>query len=790
MAQKYVNNVTAKRSFMLLAIFALFAILLSGVILRMQIFEYDSYQQEVIEQITVESSIAAKRGVIYDRNMNVIASNVTTWRVFISPVDIQSAEYSSAVERAIYSLRYTDGVEVSAVGGSQSELIADGLSEILGVDRDLVLKKAAMRGRRDETIKKNVEKEDADKVLRFIEEHGLDRQLHLEATNKRYYNFGTMAAQTIGFTGADGQGLYGLEYMYNEELTGVAGKYITAQDARGNEMAYNYESYVAPIDGYNMVTTMDEFIQTALDEQVKATVEDNAPKNRAVGIAMNPKTGAILGISVQPDFDLNDPYTLDMLSQASLDASGFEEGSEEYTKLLSELRQVMWSNKATTELYEPGSTFKPVTSSMAIEEGKVTPTSRFDCTGAHLVGGWSISCHKKGGHGHGITFAYGLQQSCNPVLMEIAARVGVKKFYSYFESFGYLEKTGVDLPGEARTIFFDKSTMSETDLAVASFGQRFKVNPITQLNAICVVANGGYLVTPHLLDRFVDNEGNVIFEYDDTYKRQVISTSTATTVTEILEAGVSGDGGAKNAYVKGYKVAAKTGTSEKFDGTVDKVDEEDGYQARISSTVAYAPANDPQIAVIIMVDEPTGDSVYGSRVAAPYVSAFLAKVLPYLGVEPEYTEEELATAEIKVPRLVGKESADATAAIKELGIAVQIIGGEGEVVSQSPKQGSYISKNGGKIILYTNNADPENEDNKVAVPSVLGMTVAEANTLIINAGLNIAIEGAQNYEKGSGALVTSQSLQVGEKVPLGSVVTIEVLHLNDTDDTYEHREAE
>ena len=786
MAQKYVNGVTAKRSFVLLALFALFAIILTATIFRMQTIEYNKYQQEVIDQITVENSVAAKRGTIYDRNMNAIATNQTTWRVFISPVDIQSAEYSSAVERAIYSLRYAGSIETSAQGSLQSELIANGLSEILGVDRDMVLQKASMRGRRDETIKKNVDKASADKVIAFIEENDLERQVHLEATNKRYYSFNNMAAQTIGFTGADGQGLYGLELMYDEELTGVAGKYITAQDARGNEMAYNYESYVDPINGYDMITTIDAHIQKALDEQVKSTVEDNAPRNRAVGIAMDPKTGEILAISVQPDFNLNDPYTLDMISQATLDASGFDAGSDEYSKLLTELRQIMWSNKATTELYEPGSTFKPVTSSMAIEEGKVTPVSKFTCLGARLVGGWSISCHKRGGHGENITFTYGLQQSCNPVLMEIAERVGAKKFYEYVESFGYLEKTGVDLPGEARTVFFSKN-MSPTDLAVASFGQRFKVNPLTQLTAICVIANGGYLVTPHLLDKFVNEEGATVYEYDNSYKRQVISTTTATTVTNILEAGVSGDGGAKNAYVKGYKVAAKTGTSEKFDGlSKNPADGEEEFKARISSTVAYAPADDPKIAVIIMVDEPTGDSVYGSVVAAPYVSKFLENVLPYLGVEPEYTDDDLANVQITVPRYIGKDADTAKAEAETLGLKVEIIGGSGKVETQVPKRGSLVAKDNAKLILYTNNADSEAADRMVKVPSVLGLTAAEANTKIINAGLNIAIEGAQNYDKGSGAIVTSQDYNAGESVTRGTVITVEVLHLDASDEALDY----
>lgn len=770
MAQKMMNSVTAKRSFILLIFFALFALLLVCVIFKMQVFEYDMYQEEVINQITVENSVSAERGTIYDRNMNVLATNQTTWRVFISPVDIQSAVYTSVIDRAIYRVRYGESLAVSKSGARQDEIIAAGLSEILGVDFDFVLKKAAMSGRRDETIKKNVDKETADKVLDFIEEYGLQQQVHLEATNKRYYTYGSMAAQTLGFTGVDGQGLYGLEYQYDDELTGVDGKYIIAQDSRGNEMAYNYESYVEPINGYDMLTTIDTRIQHELDLQVEAALQDSAAQNRACGIAMNPKTGEILAISVKPDFDLNAPYVLDELSQAALEESGLSEESDEYKAFLTQLRQIMWSNKAITEIYEPGSTFKIMTTAMALEENVTTPTELFTCTGALQVGGYTIHCHKKGGHGT-VTFARGLQQSCNPVLMTIAARVGSSKFYDYFEAFGYLEKTGIDLPGEGNTVFHKKESLGTTELATASFGQRFKVSPIAQLTAISAVANGGYLVTPHLLDKFIDDEGNVVYSYGTKIKRQVISTETANTISQILEAGVSGDGGAKNAYVKGYKVAAKTGTSEKFD--------EPEKELRISSCVAYAPSDDPQIAVIIMVDEPTGASVYGSVVAAPYVANFLSNVLPYLGIEPVYSEEDLAKMQITVGRYTGSSITDAKKKIKDLGVAVEIIGNGDTVTGQTPKSGSTISLESGRIILYSDNVDPASKT--AVVPDILGCTAAQANEKIINAGLNIEIKGAQNYDKGSGAIVTSQSYAGGTEVPYGTVITIEVLHMDATD---------
>lgn len=768
MAQKITNSITARRGFILLVVFALFSVFLAAVIFKMQVLEYDRYQKEVIDQITVENAVTAKRGTIYDRNMNVIAANQTTWRVFISPVDVQSAVYSSAVENVFARIRYGEDAQTAASGMRQDRLIADGLAEILDVDPELILTKAAKRFRRDETIKKNVDKETADKVRAFINTYGLSQQIHLEATNKRYYPNDNSAAQTIGFTGVDGQGLYGLEYAYNTELTGIDGKYIIAQDARGNEMAYNYESYVEPISGNDMVTTLDLRIQNELDTQVRAALEDAEAGNRACGIAINPQNGEIYAISVQPDFDLNSPYKLDPLSQEKLDTSGYAEDSDEYNRLLAELRQIMWSNKATTEIYEPGSTFKPITTSMALEEKQVSPTEIFTCNGYLEVGGYKIHCHKRTGHGT-VTFARGLQQSCNPILMTIAARVGSEKFYDYFEAFGYLEKTGIDLPGEGSTIFHKRAALGSTELATASFGQRFKVSPMAQLTAICAVANGGYLVTPHLMKQLTDADGTVVRTYGNAVKRQIISAETSKTVSEILEAGVSGDGGAKNVYVKGYKIAGKTGTSEKFD--------QPEKELRIGSTVAYAPSDNPDIAVLIMVDEPMAGSVYGSVVAAPYVSKFLENILPYLGHEPEYSDSELAMMEAPVARYVGSTVADATAAIKALGVSVEVVGDGDTVLSQVPAKGSTIVKSKGKIILYTDASDSQAKT--VTVPNVLGLSAAAANEQIINAGLNISVHGAQN--QGNGAVVTSQSEAAGSRVPYGTVVKIEILHTDVTD---------
>ena len=431
----------------------------------------------------------------------------------------------------------------------------------------------------------------------------------------------------------------------------------------------------------------------------------------------------------------------------------------------------MWNNKAVTNLYEPGSTFKIITTAMAFEEGVVTPEEHFYCSGSMKIDGYAtpIGCHRRIGHGD-VTFAEGLQQSCNPTLMTIAARVGRETFYQYFLSFGYGSRTGIDLPGEVNSIYHDYKDFSNVSLAVYSFGQTFKTTPIQQLTAIASIANGGYIVTPHLLKEITDDEGNVIETYDTDIKRQVVSTETCQTITEILEDGVSGNGGAKNAYVKGYRVAAKTGTSQKR----DKLSEygEDIY--RVGSCVAYAPADGPQVAVIIVVDEPMKGNVYGSVVAAPYVSKLLGFILPYMGIEPQYTEEELENIEVSIGNYVGATVETANADLGWRGINYVIVGDGDTITMQVPKSGSTISKETGKLILYTGDAQPKNS---ITVPDLIGKTAETANRILINSGLNVKINGA----RGDGATVISQSPAAGEVVSEATVVTIEFRHMDLSD---------
>ncbi|MBQ7820699.1 MAG: hypothetical protein IJ391_00250, partial [Clostridia bacterium] len=645
MAQPHHYDIIKKRSrIIVLFLIALFAIAVVR-LFKLQIIDYEKYQSEVINQMTSETTLRAERGKIYDTNMNLLVTNTTVWRALVDPAKIEN---------------YSDKV-----------IIADGLSKLLDVDYDTILEKINNHpNSRDVTIKDKLDKETADSVRSFITQNKLSSMVHLVVGSNRFYCYGDLASHVLGFTNADG-GAYGLEATYNSYLTGIDGKLLSAHDANGNDMPYKYESLINASNGINIVSTLDMRIQYELENQLELAYENAGARNRVTGIVMEVDTGAVLAMGTYPDFDCNDPLTLNDELQEKLNNSGYMTDSSEYEDLYQSLLFEMWNNKAVNDLYEPGSTFKVITSAIAIEEKNVKLNDTFYCPGSYKVSGYDtpIHCHKRAGHGV-VTFVEGLQQSCNPTLMMLAERIGRDTFYKYFEAFGYRSKTGIDLPGESLGITHSFDGFNQVELAVYSFGQTFKATPIQQITAISTVANGGYVVKPHLVRQLVDDDGNVIYSYDDSAKRQLISTETCETLTKVLADGVAGNGGAKNAYVKGYSVAAKTGTSEKR----DKPDENGEFSLRVGSCVAYAPADDPVIATIIIVDEPSIANVYGSVVAAPYVSNLLSVVLPYLGIEPQYTAEELASMEIPIGDYTGKYAKDASTEIKNKGLAVEIIG--------------------------------------------------------------------------------------------------------------------
>lgn len=781
-------RVAGRAKILLLVAGLLFLLLLLRIFLY-QTLDYHYYQRKVIEQITTESGVTASRGSIYDRNGILLATNVSTYRVFISPSSILSAQVE---------------MKESGEDVELDELIAQNLSAILDVSYEFVLKQTEYTRYLDRTIAREVDEDTADEVRAFIDSYGLQSMIYLQSTHSRYYPYSSLASHAIGFTGSDGTGLYGLEYAYNKLLAGTNGRYITARDAKGDEMPYTYKEYIPAQDGYDVHTTLDVYVQSALEEQLKSAYENANGQNRAAGIVMNVNTGEILGMGVYPSYDLNDPWTLDQQSADQLALVGYAEGSEEYAAHRQALLLQMWSNKSITESYIPGSTFKVITASMALEESAVTLSESFSCPGYKDVLGQKIKCHKKGGHGS-LTFVEGIQQSCNPVLMTVGLRLGTANFYDYLKAFGFLERTGIDLPGEGVGVFAAEEAFTDLDLAIYAFGQNFNVTLVQQITAISAVANGGYLVTPHTVSSVKDGSGNLIESYGTSVRRQVVSSAVCQTVADILEKGVSGDGGAKNAYVAGYRIAAKTGTSEKKErecpicdstaspkkingethyvcgicGYVGDVSEFAVSEDYVCSTVAFAPAENPQYAVIIIVDEPTSGTLYGSVVAAPYVANVMETILPYLGVEAVYTEEELKNQTVKVPNVSTYwRGSLAKKVCEQNGFTVEFVGDpDGVVYKQYPEPDTVVEKDSARIVLYT---DKEAEESTAKVPNVVGLSPTAANRALINAGFNIRIEGTKNHT-GGGVVAVSQSVPAGELLPRGTVIEVKFLYLEDTD---------
>ncbi len=727
----------------LIAVGLLFCILLGYLIVNLfylQYVKHDYYKQKTYDQITTSSLLKAERGKIYDSSLNILATDETVWRIFVSSREIKKAEKNGRTDCA--------------------GLIAAGLAEILNLNENTILAKITNTNRLDVTVKRSVEEAEYLKVLDFIIENSLEELVFTEAQTSRYYPSQTLAAHVLGFTGSENNGLFGLEYYYNSTLNGKDGYYLYAKDANGNTLPTDYSEISPATSGNSIVTTLDSYLQRELESQLETIRINHEVNNRVTGIVMDTSTGAILAMATSSPFDPNEPFVLDSESSKRLSASGFTEGSEEYIKYKNELLQEMWSNKAVSQLYEPGSTFKIVTVCAALDSGAAKITDTFSCKGYHEVGGWRIKCHKVTGHGSSFSLAYGLQMSCNPTMMTVAERLGAEAFYSYVGKFGYFEKTGIDLPGEASTIFHKLENIGSTELATASFGQRFKVSVINQLTAISAVANGGALVTPYLVQKVIDSNGNTVSEHETQIRAQVVSKEVADTVAKVLEEGVSGDGGAKNAHVFGYSVAAKTGTSQKF----DVLDENGNSYLRIASTVAFTTGYERNISMIIVVDEPMSSVKYGSVVAAPYVSAFLEKALPYL--EYKSTEEELYS---DVKSYTGMSVSSAVSALKADGIEYKIVGNGASVISQMPAVGDRINTKLSRVYLYT-----ENVTEDIIMPSLIGLDAAEANRIATNLGLNIQILGALT-DFSAPLTVSEQSIAEGEKIKRGQVLILRLI---------------
>jgi len=695
---------------------------------NIQIVDGETYQYRATQQQLREIEISASRGDIYDRNGNIIAKSATAWTVVISPVTIKE---------------------------DKREKLADGLSEILEVDRETVLA-ATQKDTSYWVIKRKVEREVAEEVLAFVNENKISGVSCTEDI-KRYYPYGSFASATIGFTNMDNSGAYGIESYYENILAGNSGKIVSAKNARGGNMPFKYEIMYESEDGNSLMLTIDETIQHYLDKNLEIAVKEHDVGNGAFGIAYAIKTGELLGVSVMPDFDPNSPQTV--LDEATLELLAELEG-DEYKEALQKAQFRQWRNKAISDPYEPGSVFKIITLAAALEEGIVNPSNTFGCTDAGVtIQGQTITCWKRGGHGVQ-TLSEIVQHSCNPAFVNIGQMVGIRKFREYFEGFGLMETTGVDLPGEAGSLYHSDAVFGNIELASSSIGQSFKVTGLQLISAVSAAVGGGYLYEPYIVKSVIDSEGNVVEEYGPTLRRQVISEETSRVVAEMCE-GVVTLGSGKLAYVPGYRIGGKTGTAEKLDQVY-----EPGQEKYALSFLGFAPIDDPQIAILVVLDEPA-EANYGSIIAAPVVGAIMADVLPYLGIEPQYTEEELAAGNSKVPDVVGEIVHDAHAEVRNEYLTVNVVGTGANVVRQVPEAGTVVSK-WSTVILYTDDSEAVEEG---VVPDLLGLSVAEATEKLAAAGLTIEIVAEDADAEGLVAI--SQTPEEGTVLAEGTVVTVE-----------------
>jgi len=590
----------------------------------------------------------------------------------------------------------------------------------------------------------------------------------LEEDTKRYYPYGDLAAQVLGFTGSENKGAYGIEAYYEEVLAGTPGRKVSAQNAMGTDLDFQYKEMYEAKEGNSLVLTIDETIQHYLEKHLETAVIEHNVKNGAAGIIMNANTGEVLAMATAPDFDPNFPLVLgDPKKQAQLEA--MEKGSEEYNNFLRQAQYDQWRNKVISDPYEPGSVFKIITAATALENGVVGMYDTFECTGSTVVSGNRFGCWKAVGHGVQ-TFTQAIENSCNPAFIAIGARIGGADFYESFERYGLSEPTGIDLPGEADNAGLVQSYSNLTkeggvELASTSFGQTFKVSALQLCTAVCASVNGGTLYQPYVVKQVLDPEGNVLSTTRPVAKRQVISEETSETVQYLTEMVVK-EGSGRNAAIPGYRIGGKTGTSEKIDLLIQT-----GRNENILSFAGIAPADDPQIVCLIMLDEPTLENAFGSTIAAPVVGAVLSEVLPYMGIDPEYTDEEMANMDITVGNYVGMVPHDAQSALTQKTLKARIIGEGGTVVDQVPSAGEDIPR-GGTVVLYT--SQPGEEDS-VIVPGVIGFSGAEANRTIVNAGLNIRVKGVDTELPG--AVAVRQNPAEGESVPPGTIITVDFLDL-------------
>jgi stage V sporulation protein D (sporulation-specific penicillin-binding protein) len=689
-------------------------------------------QESAVDLQLADTTVSAKRGTIYDANGNVLAESASVWQVVMSPVNFKNDK--------------------------QRQAAAKGLSEIFDLEYNDVLDDTKQQSHYV-VVKRRIESDEREKVLELIDtlkkDYSCSGVIQLLDDYKRYYPKNSLASSVIGFTGSDDQGLEGIEYEYDSYLSGTPGRIITAQNARGTDMPFRYEQNVESEDGNNVYLTIDETIQSICEKYMQKGVEDNNVLNKGVCIAMDVNTGAILAMVTTDGYDLNNPYELSAKDKKKIKSTAKSKQAEAESAALSN----MWRNKAVADTYMPGSVFKMCVASAALEENLVNEKTSFTCTGSIEVEGETIHCSNIAGHGTQ-NFVEVISNSCNPAFIQIGQMLGAGKFRQYYQGFGFSDKTGIDLPGEAEDSFWKEGKMGGVDLAVASFGQNFTITPIQMITACAAVSNGGYVVQPHVVSKITDSKGNVIKTVDKKVKRQVISDDTSKKMNEYLEYNTERQGAAAG-YISGYKVAGKTGTTEKRGVTKFESSFSEDY---ISSFCGYAPADDPQIAMLVFFDTPDGDAYYGSQVSSPVFINIMSEVLPYLDVKTSYTDEELGYVDASAGDYTGVSVDEAKTAVEADGFTATVKGNGSTVISQIPTVSSGLQK-GGSIVLYT---DSDSQSETVSVPSLIGLSPDEVNDVASAYGLNVSFSGATT----SSGTSSSQNVEAGTSVSPGTVITV------------------
>ena len=735
------NRIIQTRSFVLMILMGVVMfVLLFFRLFDLQITRHEELQGKAVNQQTRRTVVTANRGTIYDAGGNILAISSSAETIILSPLEIDNA-----VNDTENPVSWT------------KESLAAGLAEILGKDASAIRKRMDNVKSQYEVIQLRADEDTAAKVRSYVDENKI-AGVHLVADTKRYYPYGSLAAQVIGFVGDENTGLYGLEAYYEKELEGQSGLVISSKDQAENDMLYTYEQYFAAKNGSDLTLTLDTTIQYYLEKGIESMVDKFSAANGASGIVMDAKTGGVLAMASYPNYDLNDFLTV---SDQTL-----QERIERGESTVADMQLLQWRNKALNDTYEPGSTFKILTLSAALEEGVVDKTTTVNCGGSVNISGYTIHCSNKNGHGLQ-TLVQSVGNSCNPAFINYGLRIGSEKFYEYMRSFGLMNTTGIDLGGEAVGVFAADSSFTQLDLACYAFGQNFTVTPLALIAAQAACVNGGYLHTPYLVERIADSDGNVTYRHDDTPVRQVISEQTSATVRECLEYVVA-SGTGKNGQVAGYRIGGKTGTADK--GQTGDV---------VVSFLCFAPADDPQVIMLITMDTPsraTGTYVSGGNMVAPTASTVMAEILPYLGVEPSYSAEELLGMDTTVPNVIGMSVEEAKAKLKDRALSYKIVG-DGETITDQTPTGGAIIPGKSSVILY---AGEEKSTGKCVVPHLIGKTPSEANTTATAAGLLIRFSGTTGSESSS-VRVLSQSIDEGTEVEAGTVITVQLGDTSVTD---------